>query len=97
MVVSVQKLNAEISSRDILQRIARKEKSAVDDCLQSYGDLIWCVVRKFVKSEREAEIVVQEIFTDIVHFAYRYDDSKISQNDFIALLIRQRLKSFRVH
>lgn len=93
MAVLIRKLNAGINSGNIFQRIAGNDKSAVEDCLETYGDLIWGVVKRFVKTEKDAESIVQDIFRDIFNYAGRYESSKLSENDFIALLIRQRLKN----
>ena len=49
----------------ILRRIAKKDKTAVKDRVDTYGNFIWVLARKFTASTDEAEAAVQEIFTDI--------------------------------
>lgn len=51
--------------KSILQRIAEKDRSAVNECLEKYGNLVWTLSKKFSKSEGEAEIAAQKIFEDI--------------------------------
>jgi DNA-directed RNA polymerase specialized sigma24 family protein len=99
MATAVKYINAEKfrKPRTILQRVAGEDKAAIDDCLDAYGDLVWNSVRRFVDSNTQAEIVVQEIFKDIWKFARRYDAAKLSENDFILLLVRQRLRINQIH
>ncbi len=49
----------------ILQRIAERDKTAVEDCIDAYGDFIWALARKFTASTEEAEAATEEIFIDI--------------------------------
>lgn len=48
-----------------MQRIADKDKSAVDECLEKYGDLVWSLSKKFSRTETEAERAAAKIFEDI--------------------------------
>ena len=66
----------------ILQRIAKGDKSAVQDCLDAYGGLVWSIARKMLRNSDEAEDVVQEIFTDIWKNAARFDESKSSETTY---------------
>jgi len=43
----------------------KKDKTAVKDRVDTYGNFIWALARKFTASTDEAEAAVQEIFTDI--------------------------------
>ena len=45
----------------ILQRLVEKDKTAVTDCLDAYGNFIWALARKFTASSEEAEAAAQEI------------------------------------
>ncbi|MDQ6787251.1 MAG: sigma-70 family RNA polymerase sigma factor [Acidobacteriota bacterium] len=78
-------------SSDILQRIAREEKSAVSDCLAAYGKLVWGLARKFTKTREDAEDAVQEIFIDIWKYAARFDATKSPEGAFVTLIARRRL------
>ena len=44
----------------ILQRIAAGDPAAVSDCVDAYGDLIWSLARKLLRSHADSE--------DVVHF-----------------------------
>lgn len=53
------------TSKSILQRVAEKDKSAVNECLEKYGNLVWTLSKKFSRSEAEAELAAERIFEDI--------------------------------
>ncbi len=75
----------------ILQRIAEKDKTAVADCLDSYGNFIWALARKFTASSEEAEAAAQEIFTDIWRHSERASQSPSAESVLIGLIARRRL------
>lgn len=78
-------------SLTILQRLAEKDKTAVADCIDAYGNFIWALARKFTNSPEEAEAAVQEIFIDIWRYAERADQAQSPENLLIALIARRRL------
>jgi len=78
-------------SLNILQRIANKDKTAVKDCIDTYGNFIWALARKFTASNEEAEAATQEIFIDIWRYSQRADQSPSAENILIALIARRRL------
>jgi len=76
---------------NILQRIAVDDKSAVTDCFDAYGKLIWSLARKFSRTREDAEDAVQEIFIDIWKYAARFDSAKSPEGAFVTLIARRRL------
>jgi RNA polymerase sigma factor (sigma-70 family) len=75
----------------ILKRIAEGDPSAVQECLKTYGGLVWSLARRMLRNSEEAEDAVQEIFVDIWRNADRFDETKASETTFIAMLTRRRL------
>jgi len=75
----------------ILQRIAKKDKTAVKDCVDTYGNFIWALARKFTRSPEEAEAATQEIFTDIWRYTERADRPQSSEDMLVAMIARRRL------
>ena len=75
----------------ILQRIAKKDKTAVKDCVDAYGNFIWALARKFTASTEEAEAAAQEIFTDIWRYAECADKAQSAESVLITLIARRRL------
>ncbi len=75
----------------ILHRIAKGDKTAVQECLNAYGGLIWSLARRMSPNTDDAEDAVQEIFIDVWKNAERFDDSKSSETTFIAMIARRRL------
>ena len=75
----------------ILKRIASGDKSAVQDCLDNYGGLVWSLARRMSPNTDEAEDAVQEIFIDIWKNAARFDETQASETTFVAMIARRRL------
>ncbi len=73
----------------VLNRIALGDKTAVEDCLDTYGGLVWSLARRMCP--RDAEDAVQEIFIDIWKNAARFDAAQASETTFVAMIARRRL------
>jgi RNA polymerase sigma-70 factor (ECF subfamily) len=78
-------------SRGILQRIADSDRTAVKECMDKYGGLVWSIARRMLHDVGEAEDAVQEIFIDVWKNAGRFDGRIASEATFIAVLARRRL------
>jgi len=76
---------------DILHRIANDDKTAVEECLNVYGGLVWSLAKKYCYSREDVEDAVQEIFIDIWRYAGRFDAKKSPEISFIMLIARRRL------
>lgn len=75
----------------ILHRIDKGDKNAIQECLKSYGGLVWSLARRMLHNSDEIEDAVQDIFMDIWKNAGRYDPSQSSETTFIAMIARRRL------
>jgi len=75
----------------ILQRIGNKDRTAVEGCIDTYGNFIWALARKFTASREEAEAATQEIFIDIWRYSELGDKSQSAEDVLIALIARRRL------
>ncbi len=75
----------------ILQRIASGDSSAVKECVDTYGNLVWSIARRMGPSTMEAEDVVQEIFVDLWKSAGRFKPETASETTFVAMIARRRL------
>jgi RNA polymerase sigma-70 factor, ECF subfamily len=78
-------------SKAILQKIATGDKTAVQECLRTYGGLVWSLARRMSPNLDDAEDAVQEIFVDVWKNADKFDESKSSETTFIAMIARRRL------
>lgn len=78
-------------SQGILQRIAAGDPNAISECVDAYGDLIWSIARKMLRSHEDAEDVVQEVYIDLWSHAGRFDPGKGSETTFVATIARRRL------
>jgi RNA polymerase sigma-70 factor, ECF subfamily len=87
-----QPVNSSVSSipDTTLVRIAAGDHGAMKECISTYGNLVWAIVRRYVKDVTEAEDVVQEIFTEIWKKADRYNPDASSASTFIGLIARRR-------
>lgn len=75
----------------ILHSIASGDRTAVQDCINKYGGLVWSIARKMLRNPDDAEDAVQEIFVDIWKNAARFDESQSSETTFIAMIARRRV------
>ncbi|MFO0820024.1 MAG: sigma-70 family RNA polymerase sigma factor [Pirellulales bacterium] len=75
----------------LLPRIANGDSSAIDECIERYGALVWSLARRLSPSMADAEDAVQEIFVDLWKNAGRFRDEVAREATFVALLARRRL------
>jgi RNA polymerase sigma-70 factor (ECF subfamily) len=94
-------------SPTILQRVARGEAGAFDECVAKYGRLMTFLARKSLgprrQDEPDVDDAVQDLLIAIWQAAPRFDPSRGSEQTFIATIARHRLidrlrkKSCRPH
>ena len=75
----------------ILQRVARADAAAVDECLNAYGGLVWSLARRLCRKHEDAEDAVQEIFVEIWRKAEKFDPDVASESTYITMIARRRL------
>jgi len=75
----------------VLERIASGDSSAVRECIDQYGALVWSLARRLSQTAADAEDATQDIFLQIWRSAGRFDESKGSEKVFIAMIARRRL------
>lgn len=63
----------------------------MEECIGSYGGLVWSLILHRVKDTGAAEDLVQEIFTEIWKCAARYDPAIATESTFIAMIARRRM------
>lgn len=87
----VEAILPEPKTESVLARIASGDASAVQECLDLYGNLVWSLARRFTRSAAEAEDAVQEVFLDVWKSAARFDATRASEKTFVAMIARRRL------
>lgn len=75
----------------VLPRVAAGDASAVAECIDRYGGLVWSLARRFLPASGDAEDAVQEIFMSLWRQAGRFDPARGSEVAFVAVLSRRRL------
>jgi len=78
-------------SSSLLQRVALGQSSAMHECIQQYGGLVWSITKRFTRTHADAEDATQEIFLEIWRHANRFDEALGSEPCFIATIARRRL------
>ena len=80
-----------MKSLSVLERIAAGDESAVRECMDQYGGLVWTLARRFSESAADAEDASQEIFLEIWKSAARFDPARGSESVFVTTVARRRL------
>jgi RNA polymerase sigma-70 factor (ECF subfamily) len=75
----------------LLDRVAQGDASAVRECIDQFGGLIWSIARRVTRSHADAEDAVQEIFADVWRSASRFDPTQGSETVFVTMIARRRL------
>lgn len=77
----------------ILNRVARGEPGAAEECIRRYGDLVWSVARRLSGGPLRGDVedAVQEIFVDLWRSASRFDPGVASEPAFVVMIARRRL------
>jgi len=79
------------SNESIFERIARGDQTAVAQCLDEYGGLVWSIVLRWVRNSWDAEDITQEIFLELWKCADRYNPEAGSEQVFVSTIARRRL------
>lgn len=91
MIASATRRIQETETSTILRRIAEKDKTAVKDCIDTYGNFIWALARKLTASREEAEAATEEIFIDIWRYCDRERNTQSTEKTLIAMIALRRL------
>jgi RNA polymerase sigma factor (sigma-70 family) len=75
----------------LLERIARGDPAAVQECLTRYGGLVWSLARRFLGNATEAEDAAQDIFVELWKNAGRYNPALSSEPTYVTMIARRRL------
>ena len=91
MIGSAMRTIKKTETLTILQRIAEKDKTAVKDCIDTYGDFILALAKKLTASREEAETATEEIFIDIWRYCERARNIELIEKKLIAMIALRRL------
>jgi RNA polymerase sigma factor (sigma-70 family) len=75
----------------LLAEVASGDQEAMRTLIKRYSGLVWSLVRRKIRSQSDAEDLVQEIFADVWKSAHRYDSSVGSEDTFVAMITRRRI------
>ena len=79
----------------MLPRIAAGDNTAVDECLQRYGGLVWSLARRRCADAQLAEDAVQNIFLHLWKVAATFDENIANETTFVAMVARRRLIDYQ--
>lgn len=86
--------NALARATELLPRIAQADKAAAQECVDSYGAMIWALAKQTVGSNELAEKAVQEIFIDIWENARFCKSKNYGEDVWIAMIAHRRLEKY---
>jgi len=75
----------------LLPAVARGEVDAVRACLRRYGDLVYAIVRRFLRDPGDIDDACQEVFVALWKGAASYDPSRSDEATFVAMIARRRV------
>ena len=75
----------------LFQRIETKDQAAVKDCIETYGNFIWMLSRKFTNSTEDAEAATRAIFLDIWRYVENNGKIRPVEKPLILLIAQRRL------
>jgi len=75
----------------LLARIATGDTSAVSPFLDQYGNLVWSIVRRWLRNHADIEDAVQEIFFELWSSASRFNPALCSEAVFVMIVARRRM------
>ena len=75
----------------LLQQVAQGDADAMQQCIDTFGGLIWSMARKRGLGQQDAEDLVQDVFIELWKSASRYDPAQASETTFVAMITRRRL------
>jgi RNA polymerase sigma-70 factor (ECF subfamily) len=78
-------------SDQLLERVARNEPGAVNECIARYEGLVWSLARRFCPNRADAEDAVQDIFIELWRSAGRYDKTLSAESTFVGVIARREL------
>jgi RNA polymerase sigma-70 factor (ECF subfamily) len=83
-------LNSELTP-SILKRVGTGNPSAMTECVERFGPLVWTLAKRRGLKSADAEDLVQDVFVELWKTAHRYDASVASESTFVAMVARRRL------
>lgn len=75
----------------LLLRVAEGDQEAVEQCIDTYGGIVWSIALRLCPTRPEAEDAVQEVFIHLWQKASRFDPQRSSEKTFVALIARRRI------
>ncbi len=80
----------EIDDQTLLDRIVRGEESALAELYARFAPRAFGVARRVLRSDAEAEEIVQDTFLDVWRSATRYDPRRAAPERWILTMVRTR-------
>jgi RNA polymerase sigma-70 factor, ECF subfamily len=78
------------TSLTVLQRIARGDAAAVQECIDVYGPLVWSLGRRLAPRGADLEDVVQEIFVALWRSAAQFDPGLARESVWVTTVARRK-------
>lgn len=91
MATLATRTNQTTKTSTIFQRAAERDKATVKDYIDTYGNFIWALAKKFTASTEEAEAATQKIFIDIWQYSESNDKNQFVEEKLITMIALRRL------
>lgn len=82
--------------KPLLVRVSEGDRSAIEACLDEYGDLVWRLASRYLdRAQAEIEDAVQEVFVELWLAAGRFEPDKGGEAAFVATIAHRRLIDYQ--
>gem|GEM_PF-6682321 len=85
--------NPKLPQNTIFNRLKAKDRTAVTECLATYGSILWAFAKEHSATFGAAEILTEQIFLDIWKYAecHHCTDATVSERTQIGQIAVRRL------
>ena len=90
MLLTYKGARDEYSDSELLQRVASRDEKALDMLYSRYSVPLYSLLLRILRTEEEAENLLQEIFLQIWHKAYLYKEQRGTPYVWLISLARNR-------
>ncbi|WP_446742261.1 RNA polymerase sigma factor [Silvibacterium acidisoli] len=87
--------NRFLSDEELAAELGRGNADALTALFKRHGALVFCIARRILRNDAEAEDTVQQVFLDVYRAIRRFDPAKASFKSWLMMFAYQRMFNSR--